>query len=149
MDIFEYLHADHEKVSKLFKQFEDSNSSQRKKEIIQFLSIELLKHARAEQTIFYTTLKQYEESKEEAEHGWKEHHEIEEQIKTIFDKISANEAFTKPVKTLKDLVDHHVKDEEGPLFRKAKKVLSEKEIFDLKEKVHQCKQKIKLPEWIK
>lgn len=144
MDIFEYLHADHEKVSKLFKQFEKTESSRRKREIMEFLAEELIKHARAEQTIFYSALEQFEESKDEALHGLKEHQEIEDHVSRILTKTTVDEAWIQDVEALKDLVDHHVSEEEGPLFRKAKKVLSEEEIYALKEQVHQCKQNIKL-----
>jgi hypothetical protein len=137
MDIYEYLKMDHEKVAHLFKLFKKSQIIERKKEIVALLTKELIVHAHSEQETFYKALEQHMQSKEEALHGDKEHKEIEEQIKVINDASGVQ--WEKAVLKLKELVDHHVKDEEGPLFDKAKEVLSKEEALILKEQMHYLK----------
>lgn len=137
MDIYEYLKMDHEKVAHLFKLFEKSQLSERKKEIVTLLSRELLVHAHAEQETFYKVLAQYPESKEDALHGQKEHNEIEEQIKLI--NSSTGTQWEEAVLKLKEIVEHHVKEEEGEIFKKAKKNISEQEAIIIKEKMHYLK----------
>ena len=137
MDIYDYLKMDHQKVAHLFKLFENSKIEQRKKEIVAFIEKELLVHAYAEQETFYRLLAQYPESKQVALHGEKEHLEIEEQIKRINE--DRNNGWEHAVITLKKLVDHHVKEEEGDVFSKAKKVLSQEQAMILKEQMHYLK----------
>ncbi|CEK10050.1 hemerythrin domain-containing protein [Legionella hackeliae] len=139
MDIYEYLKMDHEKVNHLFKLFEKTKSQKRAKEIVAFISQELLVHAHSEQETFYRALTQHPKTNEIALHGEKEHREIEEQIQSI--NQSAGKHWKEKVLKLKDIVEHHVKEEEGAIFDKAKSVLSEKEALILKEKIHYLKGK--------
>ncbi len=141
MDIYEYLKLDHERVDNLFKQFEKSNNKERQIQIITLLAQELLVHAKAEEETFYKVLKQHYKSQEEAFHGQKEHEEIREQVDLILSTNRADSNWVNQVDKLKELVTHHVKEEEGDIFKKAKKVLSDTEAYHLKEKMHYFKQK--------
>lgn len=136
MDIYDYLKMDHKKVAHLFKQFEDSQSPLRKHEIADMIAQELTVHADAEQQVFYAYLEKFNESKEEALHGEKEHQEIKDQITLILKATKYDAAWSKKVLKLKEMVEHHVKDEEGPMFKKAKEVISQEEANILKERVH-------------
>ncbi|KTD06900.1 hemerythrin domain-containing protein [Legionella jamestowniensis] len=138
MDIYDYLKMDHAKVSHLFQLFEKSESIERQQQIVALISKELLVHAHAEQETFYKYLAQHPATKDLAEHGKKEHVEIEEQIGSLNGKTG--KTWQKAVLKLKDIVDHHV-NEEGKIFRKAKKVLSENEALIIKEKMHYLKGK--------
>lgn len=142
MDIYEYLKMDHEQVNQLFKQFEKSDHLNRKMDIMLFIAQELLIHAKSEQQTFYTALKQYDESREDAVHGKKEHEDIETQINLILSTKKIDKNWCKKVEELKDIVTHHVKEEEGRIFRHAKDVLSEKEACRLKYQMHYLKQNL-------
>ncbi|KTC66639.1 DNA nickase [Legionella adelaidensis] len=139
MDIYEYLKMDHRKVDHLFKLFEKSKSKERQQEIVSFISQELLVHAHSEQETFYKALFQYPETQDIALHGEKEHKEIEEQIQIINKSLGSH--WKEEVLKLKEIVEHHVKEEEGKIFRKAKSVLSDREAIILKEKMHYLKGK--------
>ncbi len=144
MDIYDYLKLDHEHVAQLFKQFEHTDSQERKKQIVDYIAQELRVHAESEQKTFYEALKQFKSTEEEAVHGQKEHHEIEEQIASILQSTSFGAEWNKKVEKLKDLVNHHVKEEEGTIFKKAKKELSKEEAYILKEQMHYLKQELLL-----
>lgn len=137
MDIYDYLKMDHDKVAHLFSLFEKSKLEQRKKEIATLISKELLVHAHAEQETFYKKLSQFDETKEAVTHGKKEHQEIEEQIQLITN--AKDNQRDEAVLKLKELVDHHVKEEENEIFKKAKKVISEEDALIIKEKMHYLK----------
>ena len=137
MDIYDYLKMDHEKVNHLFKLFEDSKIEKRKKEIVALITKELMVHAHSEQETFYKLLTQYPETREVALHGEKEHSEIEELVKAIHE--SKGKAWEGNVLQLKTLVQHHVKEEEGQVFDKAKQVLSKEQAMMVKEQMHYVK----------
>ncbi|AUH74281.1 hemerythrin domain-containing protein [Legionella sainthelensi] len=140
MNIYEYLKLDHEHVSQLFHQFEKSKILTRKKQIVFLIAQELLVHAHSEQETFYRALQLFETTKENAVHGKKEHKEIEEQINLILHSQEFGASWVKKVEKLKEIVEHHVKEEEGAIFTKAQKVLSKEDAYDLKEKMHYLKQ---------
>lgn len=142
MDIYDYLKMDHEHVAKLFKQFEKSTLIERKKQIVALISQELMAHAQSEQETFYNTLKQFDSIQDDAQHGQKEHQEIEHQITLVLHTQQFGKQWEKEVEKLKELVTHHVNEEEGKLFREAKKVLSEEDAFIIKEQMHYLKQQL-------
>lgn len=142
MDIYDYLKMDHDHVQKLFKQFENTKSSDRQVQIITMVAQELLVHAKSEQETFYKALEPHFEARSEVLHGRKEHAEIEEQIIVILDSNKKGPDWYKKVEKLKEIVNHHVKDEEGNIFKQAKKVLSDKEAYVLKERMHYLKQNL-------
>jgi hemerythrin superfamily protein len=144
MDIYEYLKLDHKRASQLFSQFEKVESSIRKQQIVEFLAQELTVHADAEQATFYKVLDQFETSKEEAEHGKKEHQDIKDQLLTVLNSKEKGSRWEKQVNKLKETVEHHVNEEEGKIFRKAKRVLSEDDAYEIKEKMHYLKQQLLL-----
>ncbi|KTC67775.1 DNA nickase [Legionella birminghamensis] len=138
MDIYDYLKMDHEKVNHLFKLFEKTSLLKRQHEIVTLISKELLVHAHSEQETFYKVLAQHPLTSDIASHGKKEHLEIEEQI-NIIDNAWGSEQWPEAVLKLKEIVEHHVKEEEGEIFRKAKKVISDKDAIIIKEKMHYLK----------
>lgn len=107
-----------------------------------FIAQELLIHAHSEQETFYKALEASETTAEEALHGKKEHQEIEDQINLILDSKVFGAPWEKEVEQLKGMVDHHVKEEENTIFKKAKKILSDDEAYALKEKMHYLKRKL-------
>lgn len=137
--IYEYIKMDHRKVDHLFKQFEESNIQERKQEIVAMIIQELLVHAHSEEDTFYKVLEKHYESEEEALHGEEEHKEIEAEIKVIVESKTFDAAWEKKVQKLKRLVEHHVKEEEGMIFTKAKKVISDEQALALKEQMHHLK----------
>ncbi len=137
MNIYDYLKMDHNKVDYLFKLFKKTEIVERKKEIVALIVRELMVHAHSEQETFYKALEKHPETKEEAEHGEKEHKEIEDQITII--NNSKGKKWVDAVYKLQDIVEHHVKEEEGAIFRKAKLVLSDEEALALKEQMHYLK----------
>lgn len=139
MDIYEYLKLDHEKVAQLFKQFAESKLTERKKQIANVIAQELIVHAQSEQKTFYEALKQFDLTRDMATHGQKEHQEIEEHIGLVRDSREFGAPWIKKVNQLKELVDHHVQEEEDDIFKQAKTVLSEEEACRIKEQMHYLK----------
>jgi hypothetical protein len=139
MDIYEYLKADHAKVSDLFKLFDKTKVPEVKIEIVDMIIQELSLHAHTEQDTFYKALEQYPESKDAALHGVKEHAEIDAMIDKILPIDEPTKEWENDVLELKKLVEHHVKEEEGKIFDKAKKVLSKEQTYIIKEQMHYLK----------
>ncbi|TAL59066.1 MAG: hypothetical protein EPN84_11905 [Legionella sp.] len=142
MNIYDYLKMDHDFVANLFKQFKNAPSALRKQQIMEMIAQELIVHAKSEQDSFYKALLQHPQSKEDAQHGKREHEEITNQINTIMNWEKPDAKWIKQVEKLQELVDHHVHEEEHSIFRHAKRVLSKEEAYILKEQMHFLKHKL-------
>lgn len=140
--IYDYLKADHDKVADLFKQFEKAPTYQAKFDYVLYLINELLLHAEAEAETFYKALEKHSDSQEEAWHGEEEHQEIMNKVSDILSIKTLDKEWEDKVMELKKLVEHHVSEEEGKLFRHAKKVFTDYEAYVLRERMHDMKDKI-------
>lgn len=145
MNIYDYLKIEHNNVKALFKLFEKTQDNRQQTELVTLIIRELSIHAHAEQESFYKKLLEFPATKAMASHAKKEHAEIEAQIKIVKNSLTAKE-WVHAVYQLEKIVAHHVKEEEGEIFRKAREVLSESEAYILKDKMHYLKGKY-LSEW--
>ncbi len=129
MDAFELLKADHQKVADLFKQIE-SGSEQNKTQLFAQLKNELDVHAHIEEVIFYPALENKEESRDITLEAYEEHKVVKDLLAQL-DGDSPDEEWDAKLTVLKENVEHHVDEEEGELFSKARKVLSDDQIENL------------------
>jgi hemerythrin superfamily protein len=141
-DIYEYLKLDHKKVDKLFDLFTTAPSEKNKLEIVAMLNKELTVHAISEEETFYKTLEKHRESNKDALHAEKEHQQIKDKLEVIINIKSSNKLLNNKVDELKKFVKNHVSEEEGSIFSEAKRVLTKKEAYILKEKMHDLKGRV-------
>jgi hemerythrin superfamily protein len=100
---------------------------------------ELLLHAKTEQDSFYKVLEDKKPTEERVEEAEEEHKEIEKYIKKLAKLEFNSEEWIEQFGEFKHSVTHHVKEEEGALFEKAHKVLSDKEAVEIMETMQEMK----------
>ncbi len=130
MDAFELLKKDHKKVSQLFKEIEAA-SGQAKKQIFARLKSELDVHASVEERIFYPALENKEEARDITLEAYEEHKVVKDLLSELATGSAPEDEWDAKLTVLKENVEHHVEEEEGELFSKARKVLSSDEIGEL------------------
>jgi len=130
MDAFELLKQDHKKVSKLFSKIE-SASGQAKSELFDQLKAELDLHAHIEETVLYPALENTEEAREITLEAYEEHKVVKDLLGELANAADQNEEWDAKLKVLKENVEHHVEEEEGELFGKARKALGHERIETL------------------
>ena len=142
MNAFQLLKEDHQKVSGLFQQIEPTTERAEKTrtELFAKLKEELDIHAKIEESIFYPSIKQAAETREIVLEGFEEHHVVKMLLKELESLPVDTEQWTAKMKVLKENVEHHVEEEEGEMFQKARQVLSEDDINRLGEQMEQMKQ---------
>jgi hemerythrin superfamily protein len=144
MDIYTYLHKDHLKVSRLFKEITASKDQQERERLYLEVKKELELHADPERDTFYSALKKKAKGKEDAEHGLDEHDEIKKALKAIDKTSPENESeWLINVGKLMHIVEHHVKDEETTMFEDGKKIISDKQAEVLVEEMESLKEKVR------
>lgn len=140
--IFEVLKKDHDKVKQMFEQFEsiDDEDFKAMKEFAKEIKMELEVHAKAEQKAVYDVLKKEEDTEEITMEAIEEH----KVITHILDELSkARQAGQLKAKmtVLKEIVNHHVEEEEGEMSDKAENVLSADEEIEMIEKFMKLKER--------
>src|SRR4030095_11479006 len=139
MNVIELLKKDHQTVSGLFKTFESAKESENQVQMEQTaaqICEELTAHATVEEELFYPAVEARAGGEDEkAEDSVKEAHEEHALVKQLVGELQGmgpdDEQFEAKVKVLKDLVEHHVEEEEGTLMPRAKKLLSSEELDEM------------------
>ena len=134
MDPFKLLKKDHETVSKLFERIESASG---RVKMIRFrkLKSELDLHSHIEETIFYPALENAEESRDITLEGYEEHKVIKNLLSELDRAKKPGDEWIAKFTVLKESVEHHVGEEEGELFSKAKDVLTDEQAEALGDKM--------------
>lgn len=139
MDIFEELHSEHERVSELIASLE---STGRDEMTVKTLQGELSSHAEAEEQVFYKRLEDEDETRDIVAEGYEEHQTIARVLTQLGAEGTGEDMFDSILAELKENVEHHVEEEEGPLFEKARPLLSEDEAVSLCKAFEQAKSQL-------
>jgi len=116
------LKEDHQKVKDLFEKFENSKSSGAKAKIVAEALSELKVHATVEEALFYPALRQKIEDEEGIMDEADEEHHVAKVLIAELEKMRGDEDHWEAKFTvLAESIRHHIKEEEGDMFSKAKK----------------------------
>ena len=137
MNAFQLLKEDHKKVKGIFQQLEPTTerASKTRTELFTKLKQELDIHAHVEETQFYPVIKREAETREITLEGFEEHHVIKTLLKELEANDVGSERWTAKLKVLKENVEHHVEEEEGEMFKKAREVLSTEQVEQITARV--------------
>jgi hypothetical protein len=145
MNAFELLKKDHKKVSDLFKQLDETTERavKTREELFSKLKQELDIHARIEETIFYPSIKDAEETHEITLEAYEEHNVVKQLLGELESMPVDDERWTAKLTVLKENVEHHVEEEENEMFKDAQKVLSAEQVEELGARMESAKQEQK------
>jgi hemerythrin superfamily protein len=126
MDVYKLLKEDHQKVKTLFQELEDTTERALKtrEHLFANLKMELTVHSEAEEKFFYPRIVEPEETHEIALEAIEEHGVVKTLLTELDTDAKNTEEWTAKLKVLRENVEHHVEEEEGELFKQARKVLS-------------------------
>lgn len=132
MTIFEALRSDHEIQRNLLEQLTtaEGHSGQRE-QLLKETRDALVHHENAEEHHFYIPLMESDSTQEQARHSIAEHEGIDEALETLENTETSSPEWMTRAKKLRELVVHHLDEEEQQVFQKAEKVLTEKETHEL------------------
>ena len=128
-------------VSALFAQFEETDDTAEKQRLFEKIRQELTVHAEVEENLFYPRLVGEEETEEITEEAYEEHQEVKNLLSQIEAMSPSDDSWEATVLELRDAVEHHVEEEEGEMFEKARDVLSAEEIEEIGDEIQAEKQK--------
>ena len=120
-DAIVYLESQHREVEKLFKEIDTlgERAFKKRREIFDTIAQKLSHHAKIEEVLFYPEGKQVD--KDLTLEAYEEHDVIKHMIAKIRRTEADDETFMAKVTVLKEVVEHHVKEEEEDYFPKARR----------------------------
>src|SRR5512140_549722 len=116
---FALLKKDHDRVKKLFDQFENAEGRPAKKKIVDQALTELKVHAMIEEEIFYPAVRK-PVGKDTMNEADEEHHVAKVLIAELEGMDGRETHYDAKFTVLAENVRHHIKEEEGEVFSKAK-----------------------------
>jgi hemerythrin superfamily protein len=119
-DALAMLHEDHQKVDKLFKQFDKAEDEQECGQIAETVCTELEVHATLEEELFYPAVREAIEETDLIDEANVEHQTLKNLIAEIKKLLPSDPKHAAHVKVLGEYVRHHVKEEEGQIFKQVK-----------------------------
>ncbi|RYZ62145.1 MAG: hemerythrin domain-containing protein, partial [Proteobacteria bacterium] len=108
MEIYQALKKDHEKVKSLLQRLvglADSDVKTRHSLVSQIRD-ELVPHSRAEEAVFYNSLRLVDDSKKVAMHGFAEHMEAETFLRTLQATDAVGAGWRPVAEKLKETLEH-------------------------------------------
>ena len=145
MNAFALLKADHEKVAGILETIEGTTerAAKGREELFTRLKAELDLHAMIEEEIFYPALEETEEARDITLEAYEEHRLVKQLLSELEAEAKDTEEWTAKFTVLKENIEHHVEEEEGEMFKKARQALSEEEIESLGEQLQEAKRQNK------
>ena len=131
----DFLMSQHRDVEALFNELETAGDRAvtKKDKLAERIVEALTAHTKIEETIFYPAVKSI--APDLILESFEEHAAIKGVIRRFGGADVGDESFDAKAKVLKELVQHHVKEEEDDLFPQVKSALSREELADLGRKM--------------
>ena len=121
------LEQQHRKVKSLFKKLESSRADHAA--VLQELANDLIAHMAIEHEIFYPAVEG--DQHDLVAESFEEHALAELAIKRLMQSDPQDDNFSARVTAAKELIEHHVKEEEEEMFPKAEKKLGDDRLEEL------------------
>ena len=136
MEATKLLEKQHAEVKDLFKQYEAAEEDSEKQELFEQIADDFAGHGEIEEKIFYPAV-YVGPLKEKLQEAVEEHLAAKRVAADLLDMVPSDPQFDPKMKVLKELIEHHVEEEEGELFPLVHKNFGREELDALGEQMEQ------------
>jgi hemerythrin superfamily protein len=145
-DILDTLQTEHDDVQDLLQRLTESDNARDQKSLVAQIKKALVPHTKAEEKVVYDAVLALKgkEAKIEGNEGYIEHGLADQTLKKL-DKLTANTPeFKATAKVLKELIEHHVKEEESDIWAQVKENFSDAQRERMNRDFLAAKKKVKV-----
>jgi hemerythrin superfamily protein len=142
MDIYGVINQDHNLMRSMLDGLCKTENTQADRREAQFtpLKNELMMHQQVEEAVLYAALKDVEETRPDALEAIAEHHLVNGLLEELALMPKDSDEWFAKFGVLKELVEHHMREEEHDFFAAARKVLHERQAVELGEQMRSKKE---------
>jgi hemerythrin superfamily protein len=143
MSILDRLKEDHEEAKQLITRIVESEDKDERKTLFKEFASKISAHNEAEELVFYKRMEKHDESRFTALEG-EEEHDVADRVLQSLGKSTAKDSdrWTARATVLKELLEHHVEEEEDEAFEKARAIFSADELEAMGEEFERKKQSL-------
>ncbi|MFL5688233.1 MAG: hemerythrin domain-containing protein, partial [Chloroflexota bacterium] len=151
VDALTLLKEDHDKVKKLLSELESTTERglKTRSDLSATIQGELTVHEIIEEEIFYPELRDHPKAKDIVLEGYEEHHVVDLLMGELESLDVGDETWGAKAVVMKENVEHHIEEEEGEMFQKARQVFDRAELDDLGQRMAtrkaSAKQELNIP----
>lgn len=133
MDAIGLLTTDHRTVRRLLDELHATTERavKTRAELFTRLKRELTVHEVIEEEIFYPALKEHPRARDIVLEGYEEHDVVDTIMGELSEVPYDDETWTAKFSVMKENLEHHIEEEEGDMFKKARQVFDPHELDDL------------------
>src|SRR5271170_7456757 len=133
MIIYDELKNDHDQVKEMMTRIEglSPRASASKVKLFEEMKAALTAHLRAEEKVFYDAMKPDKSAYVSVLEGSEEHHVADLLLREISRLSPSNEKWAAKFTVLKENVEHHVEEEEGEIWAKAREMFDDAKAQEL------------------
>jgi hemerythrin-like domain-containing protein len=136
------LKKQHDEVKDLFKQFEAAEEDSEKQELFEEIADDFAAHGEIEEKIFYPAV-YVGPLKEKLQEAVEEHLAAKRVVADLLDMEPSDEQFDAKMTVLKELIEHHVEEEEGELFPLVRQNFAREELEALGDQMERMFEQLK------
>jgi hypothetical protein len=128
------LKKQHREVMSLFKKALASEDAEERRELLDEITRQLRVHTHIEEEIFYPAFREVagtKKAEEQVLEAYEEHHVVELVLAELPDVDLEAESYKAKVTVLKELIEHHVEEEQDEMFPAAEKKLGKERLDEL------------------
>jgi hemerythrin-like domain-containing protein len=130
------LEKQHAEVKDLFKQYQAAEEDSEKQELFEQIADDFAAHGEIEEKIFYPAV-YVGALKEQLQEAVEEHLAAKRVAADLLDMVPSDPQFDPKMKVLKELIEHHVEEEEGELFPLVRQNFAREELEALGDQMEQ------------
>ncbi|MFL5238626.1 MAG: hemerythrin domain-containing protein [Rhizomicrobium sp.] len=147
MDILTKLKKEHREVQLLLDQLVDSERAAERKSLLRQIKLALVPHSRAEEKVVYDALRALKDkdAQQDGEEGYLEHGLADRMLATLGKIGNAGSVeFAAAAKVLRELLNHHIREEESSIWSDVKDNFSDEERELMNRDFEMAKKKVKI-----
>ncbi len=145
-DILETLKREHEEVKSLLAELQDAGSANERRELVRNIKAALVPHTKAEEKVVYDAIIATSEEEAQADgfEGYLEHEWASKTLERLEAAEPTSAEHKAAAKVLKDLVEHHIEEEEDNVWRDVREHFDEEERMRMNAEFEAAKQQVRL-----
>jgi len=133
-DAITFLKEDHKRLRALLESLQAAQSAERRAKAIEQTEAALKLHTKLEEEFFYPAFREAAANKRDRQmfyEATEEHHTVDVVLPEVKQASYEPDVFAARAKVLKELVEHHIKEEQDELFPRARKLLPAAELKEI------------------
>jgi hypothetical protein len=131
VNALELMKTDHDRLKELLEEALDTDEPAERSELLHQMRSELMAHERMEEDVFYPALRKNAEAMEIVLEGYEEHHVIDLILDELLEVPEESEQWKAKLKVLQENIEHHIEEEEGEMFKKARQTFDKDALEEL------------------